>query len=83
MTEDGALPRVTDDERHMDGALAEARAAAGHGDVPIGAVVVRDGTVISRGRNRREADVGSRRAEVERLLAEFFAERRGPRDVEG
>ncbi|MEK7475012.1 MAG: tRNA adenosine(34) deaminase TadA [Candidatus Coatesbacteria bacterium] len=32
-------------------ALAEARAAAQAGEVPVGAVVVRDGRVISRGRN--------------------------------
>ena len=37
-------------------ALEEARAAVGHGDVPIGAVVVRAGEVIARARNRREAD---------------------------
>jgi tRNA(adenine34) deaminase len=37
-------------------AIEEARAAAGHDDVPIGAVVVRGGEVIARGRNRREAD---------------------------
>jgi len=40
----------------MREALAEARAAATHDDVPIGAVVVRAGVVIARGRNRREAD---------------------------
>lgn len=40
----------------MDEALAEARAALAHDDVPIGAVVVHDGTVVGRGRNRREAD---------------------------
>jgi tRNA(adenine34) deaminase len=40
----------------MDEALAEARAAAAHDDVPIGAVVVRDGEVVGRGRNRRELD---------------------------
>ncbi len=40
----------------MQEALAEARAAAAHGDVPIGAVVVHDGEVIARGHNRREAD---------------------------
>ncbi|MBI2323458.1 MAG: nucleoside deaminase [Chloroflexi bacterium] len=40
----------------MATAIDEARAAAGHGDVPIGAVVVRDGEVVARGRNRREAD---------------------------
>lgn len=37
-------------------ALAEARAALITGDVPIGAVAVRHGQVISSGRNRREAD---------------------------
>jgi tRNA(adenine34) deaminase len=37
-------------------ALAEARRAAEVGDVPIGAVIVRDGEVIGRGYNRREAD---------------------------
>jgi tRNA(adenine34) deaminase len=40
----------------MDEALAEARAAAAHDDVPIGAVVVHDGAVIARGHNRREVD---------------------------
>ena len=38
-------------------ALEEARAAVHHGDVPIGAVLVdRAGTVVGRGRNRREVD---------------------------
>jgi tRNA(adenine34) deaminase len=37
-------------------ALAEARRAAGIGEVPIGAVIVRDGEVIGRGHNRREID---------------------------
>jgi tRNA(adenine34) deaminase len=41
----------------MRGALAEARAALETGDVPVGAVVLdASGTVIARGRNRREAD---------------------------
>ena len=35
-------------------ALEEARAALAHGDVPVGAVVVRDGTVIARRHNERE-----------------------------
>lgn len=159
------LPRVGDDERFMDEAIAEARGAAAAGDVPVGSVVVRDGAIVGRGRNRREADtdptahaevlalreaalalgrwrlfdcalyvtiepcamcagaailariplvvfaapeektgavrstvelfddpralhrpkwrLGARRAEVERLLAEFFAARRGPAEVEG
>lgn len=37
---------------YMDAALAQARAAAAAGEVPVGAVVVRDGAVIARGRNR-------------------------------
>lgn len=40
----------------MDVALGEARAAAANGDVPVGAVVVREAEVIGRGHNRREAD---------------------------
>jgi tRNA(adenine34) deaminase len=51
----------TDPDEELAGwmrlALAEAEAATGHGDVPVGAVVVGpDGAVIGRGRNRREAD---------------------------
>ena len=41
----------------MRAALAEARAAAETGDVPVGAAILdASGTVIARGRNRREAD---------------------------
>lgn len=36
-------------------ALAEARLAAAAGEVPVGAVVEKDGLVIGRGRNRVEA----------------------------
>lgn len=43
-----------DDEAAMGEALAEGRAAALHGDVPIGAVVVRDGQIIARRHNERE-----------------------------
>lgn len=35
-------------------ALAEASAALATGDVPVGAVVVRDGEVVATGRNERE-----------------------------
>ena len=37
-------------------ALAEARAAAQAGEVPVGAVVTRDGAVLGIGRNRMRAD---------------------------
>ena len=45
-----------DDERWMDSALEEARAAGSAGDVPVGAVVVLGDAIIARGRNRREQD---------------------------
>jgi tRNA(adenine34) deaminase len=44
------------DEAWMNVALEEARAAAAHGDVPVGAVIVRDSVVLARGHNRREVD---------------------------
>lgn len=44
------------DEKFMREALAEARAAAVVGEVPIGAVVVRDGEIVARAHNRRELD---------------------------
>lgn len=45
-----------DDARWMSLALEEARAAAGRGEVPVGAVVVAAGRVLARAGNRREAD---------------------------
>lgn len=45
-----------DDARFMREALRSARRAPAHRDVPIGAVVVRDGLVVARARNRREVD---------------------------
>ena len=38
----------------MRKALVAARLAATHGDVPVGAVIVKNGAILSRGRNRRE-----------------------------
>ena len=45
----------TDDEL-MALALAEAHLAAEAGEVPVGAVVVVDGEVVARARNRRQVD---------------------------
>ncbi len=42
------------DERFMRAALSEAVAARDEGEVPVGAVVVRDGRIIGRGHNQRE-----------------------------
>jgi len=43
-----------DDTRWMREALAEARLALSHADVPIGAVAVLEGRVVGRGHNERE-----------------------------
>jgi len=43
-----------DDEQAMREALAEAQRALDHDDVPVGAVVVRDGQVIASRHNERE-----------------------------
>lgn len=41
-------------EDYMKEALALAKEAAQAGEVPVGCVIVRDGEIIGRGRNRRE-----------------------------
>ena len=41
-------------ECYMEQALALAREAAQAGEVPVGCVIVREGVVVGRGRNRRE-----------------------------
>lgn len=40
----------------MDAALDEARAAAARGEVPVGAVIVREGVIIARAGNRTLAE---------------------------
>lgn len=45
---------IDPDEDYMRLALTEARAAQEHGDVPVGAVVLRDGEVIAARHNERE-----------------------------
>ena len=46
----------TEAEQAMELAMAEASAAAEAGEVPVGCVIVRDGQVISTGRNTRESE---------------------------
>jgi tRNA(adenine34) deaminase len=53
MIEDGPTEM---DTALMREALAEARAAAELGEVPVGAIVVHDGRVVARGHNRTIAD---------------------------
>ena len=45
-----------EDITYMREALALAKEAAAEGEVPVGCVIVRDGVIVGRGRNRREQD---------------------------
>ena len=41
--------------KYMEIALAEARDAANKGEIPVGAVIVKDGEIIAKAHNNREA----------------------------
>lgn len=51
------MKRIKDDTYWMGIAIGEARKAEARGEVPIGAVVVRDGMVLGRGYNLRETSL--------------------------
>lgn len=54
-----------DDEKFMKLAVAEAQKAWDNGEVPIGCVIVMDGEVIGRGRNRKaELKIATAHAEM-------------------
>ena len=58
------------EKRFMLRALALAREAAQAGEVPVGAVLVREGQILGEGRNRREAARNAlAHAEIEDLAA--------------
>jgi tRNA(Arg) A34 adenosine deaminase TadA len=73
-----AEPAADDDERFMRVAIAEAR----RGDFPFGAVIVRDGRIIARGRNlgRRQDDPT---AHGEMVAIRQALARRGSRALRG
>ncbi len=50
------MPVTADDRKWMREALREAERALQNCDVPIGAIAVKQGEIIGRGHNRREAD---------------------------
>lgn len=57
-----------EDERFMEQALALAREAFDAGEVPVGCVIVRQGKIVGRGRNRREGDKSAlAHAEIEAI----------------
>ena len=45
---------MTEREQYMTQALELAREAMAEGEVPVGCVIVKDGVVVGKGRNRRE-----------------------------
>ena len=66
----------------MDMALDEARKAQNHGEVPIGCVIVRGGTVIASAGNRTLADRDPT-AHAEMLVLRAGAARLGVKRLEG
>ena len=57
-----------DHEYYMTLALALAEQAAAEGEIPVGCVIVKDGSVVGRGRNRREGAASAlAHAEVEAI----------------
>ena len=53
---DAAVSWSADDTRFMEAALAEAEIAASAGEVPVGALLVRNGEILGRGVNRPVRD---------------------------
>ena len=59
---------MTEQEKYMKAALKLAQKAADDGEVPVGAVVVCDGKIVGRGRNRRETKKNAlHHAEIEAI----------------
>ena len=59
---------MTEREKYMSAALELAREAAAAGEIPVGCVIVKDGEIIGRGRNRREEERSAlAHAEVEAI----------------
>ena len=47
------MKKLTDDEKFMKEAIRQAKKAYAQNEVPIGAVIVKDGKIIARGYNKR------------------------------
>ena len=48
--------KMTQDEKYMKAAIRQAKKAYALDEVPIGCVIVQDGTIIARGYNRRNTE---------------------------
>lgn len=75
-------PSTPDDRRWMERALAHARAAAGAGEVPVGAVVVAEGRVLAESANRTRSDADPT-AHAEILALRAAAASRGDWRLDG
>jgi tRNA(adenine34) deaminase len=73
---------AVDLHKAMGLALDEAQVAAGHGDVPVGAVVLHDGKVVARRHNEREA-TGDPTAHAEILALRDAAQSAGTWRLDG
>jgi tRNA(adenine34) deaminase len=73
---------MASDEDFMRLALEQARLALGHDDVPIGAVLVKDGRAIAAAPNRREVDKDPT-AHAEMIVLREGAAALGSRRLEG
>lgn len=68
------MAAANDDLRFMQLALDQAKAALTHDDIPVGAVLVKDGKVIGTGKNERELlPSPTAHAEVQALNAAALA----------
>ena len=81
-TDGGAAVQAAADLGFMHEALSIARAAAQRGEVPVGAVVVREGAVIGRGGNSPIAH-NDPTAHAEMEAIRDAARRLGTRDLSG
>jgi tRNA(adenine34) deaminase len=70
------------DESFMRRALEQAESALRHDDVPVGAVLVKEGEVLAAAPNRREID-GDPTAHAEMIVLREGAQRLGSRRLEG
>ncbi len=59
---------MTDDEKWMKECIKEAKKCKRYGDVPVGAIVVKDGVVVGRGHNEREkGNIATAHAEIKAI----------------
>lgn len=76
------IATANDDERYMLEALKEAQAGAEEGEVPVGAVIVKDGAVIAKTHNLIESR-GHSSAHAEMLVIEAAEDKIGAKWLTG